>query len=708
MRIRRGNGEPSPWAFFKDFPRILPYLRTRKRLAAVSLSLVAAGSLTSLLAPWPLALMIDTVLGNKPLPALLGPLDALSRYQLLALAVAGGLLVTGIQHGLAVVDNYVNTKLDQGMVLDLRSDMFRHAQRLSLAFHDRTRTGQLMFEINNQASAVGAIAVALPPLLQSFFTVIGMFLILLKIEPMLALLSLTVVPPIYISAGYYAKRIQPRVMDVRHLESMSLTIVHEAMTMMKVIVAFGREGHEWLRFRKQGEQAVAARVNLTVRQTMFSLVVTMTTAVGSSLVLGFGAYFVIKGKLTAGELLVVMGYIGALYAPLEQISNTVSALQEQFITLRGALKLLDTDPEIHEKAGALSLGRAEGHVQLESVSFSYVGRRGTLSGVSLDAPRGTRVAIVGPTGAGKSTLLSLIPRFYDTQRGRVLLDGHDVRDLTLESLRAQVSIVLQEPLLFSGTLGENIRYGRLEATDDEVEEAARAAHAHDFISALPHGYGTMIGERGARLSGGERQRVSVARAFLKDAPVLILDEPTSSIDSQTESVILDALQRLMEGRTTFMVAHRLSTIADADLILVLNHGEVAEHGTHHELLAADGLYAQLHAAQHGRRRGRAAAAVPADQLAGLTTAVVEGQESGEGLSGPALAELARAVSSRDDAEQDAAWALLSAAWPLLSEGSTERLRVLAAANGSGGEASRLARQLLSDLGLETAGAEVVV
>jgi ABC-type multidrug transport system ATPase subunit len=266
--------------------------------------------------------------------------------------------------------------------------------------------------------------------------------------------------------------------------------------------------------------------------------------------------------------------------------------------------------------------------------------------------------------------------------------------------------VLQEPLLFSGTLGENIRYGRLEATDDEVIEAARAANAHDFISALPHGYGTIIGERGARLSGGERQRVSVARAFLKDAPVLILDEPTSSIDSQTESVILEALQRLMEGRTTFMVAHRLSTIADADLILVLNHGEVAEHGTHHDLLAADGLYAQLHAAQNGRRRGRAAAAVPADQLAGLTTAVVEGQESGEGLSGPALAELARAMSSRDDAE-DSAWALLSAVWPLLSEGSTERLRELAATNGSGGEASRLARQLLSDLGLEETKAEAI-
>jgi ABC-type multidrug transport system ATPase subunit len=268
-------------------------------------------------------------------------------------------------------------------------------------------------------------------------------------------------------------------------------------------------------------------------------------------------------------------------------------------------------------------------------------------------------------------------------------------------------MVLQEPLLFSGTLGDNIRYGRLEATDDEVMEAARAANAHDFITALPHGYGTMIGERGARLSGGERQRVSVARAFLKDAPILILDEPTSSIDSQTEAVILEALQRLMEGRTTFMVAHRLSTIVDADLILVLNHGAVAEHGTHDDLLAAGGLYAQLHGAQNGRRRGQAAAAVSEDQLAELTTAIVEGRENGAGLSGPALAEFARAMSSRDDAEQDAAWALLSAAWPLLSDGSTDRLRKLAAANGSGGEASKLARQLLADLGLEPENAAVI-
>lgn len=690
---------PGTWAFFRDFPRILPYLRPHKRLAAGSLGLVVVGTITSLLAPWPLAIIFDSVLGSKPLPSLLEGLDDLGQYQLLAVAVILGLLITALDHGLGVADNYVNTKLDQSMVLDLRSDMFRHAQRLSLAFHDRTRTGQLMFEINNQASAIGSITVAVPPVLQSMFTVVGMFVILVRIEPVLAILSLAVVPPIYFSAGYYARQIQPRVVEVRHLESMSLTIVHEAMMMIRVITAFGREGHEWRRFRRQGEQAVDARVNLTVRQTMFSLVVTMTTAIGSSLVLAFGAYSVLEHKLTAGELLVAMSYVASLYSPLERISNTVSSLQEQFITLRGALRLLETDPEIHERPDAQELERTSGNVVFEDVSFSYSGRRGTLADVSLDAPAGTRVAIVGPTGAGKSTLLSLIPRFYDPDQGRVLLDGRDVRDLTLRSLRSQVSIVLQEPLLFSGTLFENIRYGRFEASHDEVVEAAKAANAHEFISNLPRGYQTLIGERGARLSGGERQRISVARAFLKDAPILILDEPTSSIDSATEAVILEALDRLMEGRTTFVVAHRLSTIVGADLILVINHGKVVEQGSHEQLLAQGGLYAQLHETQNGASRRLAAAAVSADHLSELTTAIVEGREAGTGVSGPALAELARAMTARTDREQDGAWKFLQAAWSLLADGSPEQLRELAAENGSGGEASRLAQGLLSDLGL---------
>jgi ATP-binding cassette subfamily B protein len=599
VALRRPHESESPFAFLKEFHRIGPYLKPHRRLGIASLVLMAASALMALLAPWPLAILLDTVLGEKPLPSLLGFLDGLSTYELLAISVISGLVITALDHGLAVYDNYVNTKLDQSMVLDLRSDMFRHAQKLSMAYHDSKQMGKLMFQINTQASAVGAVTVSIPPLLQSVLTLVGMFVVIERIQPMLALLSLTVVPFVYLSAGYYTRRIEPRVYDVRKLEGDSLTIVHEAMSMLRVIVAFGRERHEFAKFRAQGEEAVGARVSLTVRQTVFTLAVTMITALGTALVLGFGAHHVLQKDMTVGELVVVMGYIASMYKPLEQISTTFSSLQQAFISLRSAFELLETKPEIVERPGAVALERVRGAIAFEHVDFAYRGRRGTLKDVSFRVAPGQCVAIVGPTGAGKSTLLSLLTRFYDPAGGRVTLDGHDVRELRLDALRAQVSVVLQEPLLFGASIRENIRYGRLEASDDEVEMAARAANAHDFISALPKGYDTRLGERGALLSGGERQRISVARAFLKDAPVLILDEPTSSIDSKTEAVILDALTRLIRGRTTFVVAHRLSTVRDADLILAVEDGRVVEQGTHAELLARGGLYAELHAAQQG-------------------------------------------------------------------------------------------------------------
>jgi ATP-binding cassette subfamily B protein len=584
----------------KYLPRVLRYLLPHWRLVAVSAALIVLGALVGLLVPWPMKFLVDNVLSGQPMPPtlawLLGP-AAQDRMSLLVLTVVAGFVLVLVQNVLTVLDSYVNTKIDQSMVLEFRSDLFRHAQRLSLAFHDQRRSGMLIYAINFQADAVARVIMAIPPLAQSALTLVGMIWISYTIDPTLSLLSLTVVPFLYYSVHFYAKHIQRRLMQVLAAEGESLSIIHEAMSMLRVIVAFGREDHEYGRFRKQGEGTIRGRIRVTVWQTLFTLAVNLTTAAGTALVLGFGAYHVMQGRLTLGQLLMILSYIALIYKPLETISSTVGSLQTVFVALGVSFNLLDTPPEIRDEPGAVDIGRARGDFAFEGVYFNYSSRVETLQDISFDVKAGQVVAIVGPTGAGKTTLMSLIPRFYDLKKGRILLDGRDIRTLTLKSLRQQISVVLQEPLLFSGTIAENIRYGRLDATMDEIMEAARSANAHDFIMALPNQYDTELGERGVQLSGGERQRIAVARAFLKDAPILILDEPTSSIDSKTEAVILDALDRLMVGRTTFMIAHRLSTIRRADVILVLDHGRLVERGSHQELLRRGGLYKQLHEIQ---------------------------------------------------------------------------------------------------------------
>jgi ABC-type multidrug transport system fused ATPase/permease subunit len=431
-----------------------------------------------------------------------------------------------------------------------------------------------------------------------------MFAIAILIDWQIAVFAMVVLPFLVWSFGLYGKRIVPRLQKVQRLEWESLSIVNEAMAMMRVIVSFGRERYEHERFRRQGQTAVDERVKLTVSQSLYTLGVQTITAAGISVVMGLGAWHVMQGKISIGELVVLITYISSVYQPLEQISTTVGMVHEQLVQFDSSLKLLDTEPEVKERKDATDLGRARGRVAARGVGFAYPGRRHTLADISFDAQPGERIAIVGHTGAGKSTLMSLLIRFYDPSAGRIEIDGVDLRDVGLHSLREQISVVLQEPLLFSGTIGENIRYGDLEASQEQIEAAARAANAHDFISNLPQGYETVLGEGGAHISGGERQRICVARAFLKDAPILILDEPTSSIDSRTEEVILDALDELMEGRTSFIVAHRLSTVRHADQILVLSGGRIVERGTHEELLQTGSVYRQLHEAQTRERRRR--------------------------------------------------------------------------------------------------------
>jgi ATP-binding cassette subfamily B protein len=620
---RRGvglaEGKASAWELWKALPRIRPYLRPYRRLLWAVMTLTVLTAVLGLAEPWPLAIILNQILSDSHPTGLVATIfgEDPTIWIVLASLVTLRFLIIVVGNGFTVLNHYLGAKMEQNMVLDLRSDLFEHVQRLSLTFHDQRATGALMSQINIQAAAVGNIVMVIPPIAEAALTLVGMLVIVTLIDWQLALLSMLVLPFLIWSFNLYGRRIVPQLQHVQQLEWRSLSIVHESMAMLRVIVSFGREDYEHRRFREQGKIAVDERVKLTVGQSLYTLGVQTATAAGTSLVLGFGAWHVIQGQIRIGELLVVLTYIASVYQPLEQISTTIGTIHEQLVQLNASFRLLDTVPEVDEKPDAVELGRARGRVSAEHVGFAYKGRKHTIQDVSFEAPPGERIAIVGHTGAGKSTLMSLLIRFYDPHEGRIAIDGVDVRDLKLASLRDQISVVLQDPLLFSGTIAENIRYGKLDATEAEIVAAAKAANAHDFISALPQGYETELGERGAQISGGERQRISVARAFLKDAPILILDEPTSSIDSKTEGVILDALDELMEGRTSFIVAHRLSTVRHADQILVLSGGRIVERGTHEQLLASGEIYRQLHEAQTRERKRKRPAAIGAPAESGF-------------------------------------------------------------------------------------------
>jgi ATP-binding cassette subfamily B protein/subfamily B ATP-binding cassette protein MsbA len=587
--------------YWKYLPIVFPYLRKYKRYVAVSVALLIVGSAAAIAEPWPLALLINRVLGKQPLPGFFNGLFGQNTSALIAFAVIAGFVITATIQLVALSSSYVNTTIDQNVTLDFRSDLFRHCQSLSQAFHDHSRTGDFMYKINFEAYAAGEMSVALGPLAQSLLTVAGMFYVTYRLDPILAVIAMGVVPFVFSWSGYYGKRVEPRLLRARGLECESLGMVNQAMAMLPVISVFNRQRYEHRRFVAQGRQAVTCRIDVTVRQTLFSLAVGLTTATGTAIVLGIGAHQVLDHRLSPGGLLVIVGYVSAVYHPLETISQTLSGFQEHLLALRFSKSLFETPADIADRPGAIDIRGAteklQGRIEFRQVSFTYPGRSMTLRDISFVAPTDSVTAIVGPTGAGKSTLISLLPRFIDPDEGSIMLDGFDLRDLTLESLRDQIAFVHQQTLLFDRSVIDNIRYGRMNATDAMVLAAAQAANADEFIQRLSGGYGTRLGENGALISGGERQRIGIARAFLKDAPILILDEPTSAIDARTEAGILNALHRLMCGRTTFIVAHRLSTIRDADQVIVLDEGRIVECGPPSELLKADGLFAQLHALQ---------------------------------------------------------------------------------------------------------------
>lgn len=555
--------------------------------------------LVGLLVPWPVKILVDNVLGDAALPAWAGGLaETISLGQgktglLIAVCIAG-LLIGLLSELVSLGHTQLQVNIGQRMVLDLQRRLFAHLQKLSLRYHQITGTGDAIYRLDSDAFCVDSIIMSgFFPLASSLLTLALMFAILFRLDPLLALLSLAVVPLLFVVIHRYSTRLSDRAERVKEMESGIFNLVHEVFSSIKLVKAFSREHYEQGRFLDQGRTALRARLNVTLQESLFSVTISGLTYVGTAVVLGVGGWHVLQGRLTIGELLVVVAYLGSVYGPLSSISHTIGNLQGSMASARRVYETLHLEPEINDLAGAVEAPRLRGHVRFNQVSFAYVAARPVLKDINFEVYPGQMVALVGLTGAGKTTLVSLIPRFYDPTAGSITIDGFDIRQMTLASLRESISVVLQEPILFSFSIEENIKYGKLEASHAEVVTAARAAQAHDFIELMPEQYGSTLGEAGGQLSGGERQRISIARAVLKDAPILILDEPTSALDSRAEARVFAALRTLMKGRTTIVIAHRLSTIRDADNIIVLDGGEIVDAGRHEELQARNGLYREL-------------------------------------------------------------------------------------------------------------------
>jgi ATP-binding cassette, subfamily B, bacterial len=543
------------------------------------LLLTLASAPLALLTPVPLKIAVDSVIGSHPLPAALRPLapGPANTAGILVLAAVLAVIVAMLGQVVSLVSAFLQTYTGQKMVLEFRAGLFRHTQRLSLAFHDARGTSDSAYRILWDAPSIKHVAVeGLIPLLGAFLTLTMMAYVTARIDLQLALVALAVAPVLLMLSRWYRRPLRRRYRDVKELETSAHSVVQEVLTTLRVVKAFGSEEHEHARFVRRFGESMKAQVRLTLFQGGFDFLVGLTVALGTASVLYLGVSHVQQGKLTLGELLIVMTYLTQLYAPLRTLSNKAADIQGSLASAERAFSLLDEDPDVTEKPNAMPLARAKGGIEFRGVAFAYDPARPVLSDVSFTVPPGARVGVSGRTGAGKTTLVSLLNRFYDPAQGQILLDGVNLREYKLADLRSQFAIVLQEPVLFSTTVAENIAYARPEATEEEIVRAAKAANIHDFIVSLPQGYDTQVGERGMLFSGGERQRISLARAFLKDAPILILDEPTSSVDTKTEEAIIDAMERLMQGRTTFMIAHRLTTLAGCDIRLEVKGGHVLE------------------------------------------------------------------------------------------------------------------------------------
>src|SRR6266568_2598287 len=537
----------------------------------------------ALLDPVPLKIVFDSVLGSHPLPAYLRtvlPSAVLGSGGALPVAIALLLGVAALTQLQALANRFMQAYVGERLVLGLRTQLVQHAQRLSLSYHDSKGSADSLYRIQQDAAVIDKIMVeGIIPFVAAAVTLAMMIVVTLRIDWQLALVALGVSPPLFMLSRLYRPRMRRQSRQVKKLESSALAVVQETLGALRVVKAFGQESRETDRFVHRSTEGVAARIRMALMEGRYGMLVGLTSALGTAAVLFIGVRHVVAGVLTVGQLWMALRYLDKLYEPLKTISKKAAGIQSYLASAERAFGLLDEQPEVPERPNARPIGRARGAVAFRHVSFAYGPDRPVLHDVSCDIARGTRLGIVGATGAGKTTLISLLTRFYDPTEGQILLDDVDLRAYKLADLRRQFAVVLQEPVLFSLSIADNIAYAAPGASRDQIVAAAQAANAHEFIERLPQGYGTEVGERGVKLSGGQRQRIALARAFLKDSPVLILDEPTSSVDAKTESAIVEALERLKQGRTVIVISHRSTTLAGCSAFLTVDGGRVVAQTT---------------------------------------------------------------------------------------------------------------------------------
>ena len=570
-------------------------------LGVALLAVIGEGA-TGLLAPWPLKIVFDSVSGSKPIPAWLSshlpPSFTSNKMGILELAAIGVVAIAILDAAFSYVEKYATTSAGQWIMHDLRRTLYSHVQHLSLAFHTQKRTGDLISRITSDVEAIETFIVSdLLGFAVDFLTLAGMAAVMLYLNWRFTLIALSVTPLLFAVTYFYTRRSKKASRDVRRKEGEIVSLLQEVLSAIGVVKAFAREDYEQQRLERESAESVQLALHARSLKAKLSPLVGIVVALGTALVLWYGGALVVRGTLSAGSLVVFIWYLGKMYKPMQDFAKMTDAFTKASVGYERVREVLETHPTVEDRPAARRAPSLQGRIEFEHVRFGYSADRPVLIDISLTAQAGRMTALVGPTGSGKTTIASLMGRFYDPHSGVVMIDGIDLREFEQKSLHDQISFVLQENILFHASIYQNIAYGKSGATFTEVRRSAELANADEFISKLPQGYDTMVGERGITLSGGQRQRIAIARAIIRDTPILILDEPSSGLDAASEELVFDALDRLIEGKTAIVIAHRFSTIRRAHTILVIDEGRIVESGTHNQLLPSGGLYTKLYQLQ---------------------------------------------------------------------------------------------------------------